>query len=169
MSRITAILVALLVLAVALTAGCTGISGGSEVDAAVVELRAALDAQNLALENTEDVDIEFKDRTFVVTVGVPTRIEYASEKFAESAEHAAMARQHLESAIKTAADKDEVMEYGQYYEAALIIEDVAAYGLTLTAELRQPAPNGTACMVYGGVMDRLLDDQARALQRAGLR
>lgn len=157
----------LLLVLIVLVSGCLGLFSNSDEDAAVKEIQAALDAQELALENCQDLDFAFTDGEFVVTVGVPPRIEYASEKFTESAEHAVKAQQYLTSARDKADNSDEVMKYGQYYEAALFIESVANYGIDLTTELQQPAPNGTLCLANMKTMGSLLEYQNSALQRIG--
>ncbi|MDI6867863.1 MULTISPECIES: hypothetical protein [unclassified Methanoculleus] len=156
------------ILLIVVTVGCVSTPAETATDAAVRELRAAVNAQNAGLGNITNIDSEFVDGKFVVYSSDPAGIMYAHEKFVESAEHVERAKQHLGEARRNMDNSEDLLMNGRMFQAALIVDNIAQRGISLTTELGKPSPNATSCMVDAGLIERYLPERDDMLRLAGV-
>ena len=158
------------ILLVVATAGCVSSPAETATDAAIKELLAAVEAQDIGLGNITNIGYGFVDGEYVVYSSDPAGLMYAHEKFVESAEHVESAKQHLGEARQNmyVDDSENLLRNGRMFQAALVVGDIAQRGISLTSELWQPSPNATASMVDAGLICRYLPERDDMLRRAGL-
>jgi hypothetical protein len=158
------------ILLIVATAGCVSSPAETATDAAIKELLAAVEAQDIGLGNITNIGYGFVDGEYVVYSSDPAGLMYAHEKFVESAEHVESAKQHLGEARQNmyVDDSENLLLNGRMFQAALVVEDIAQFGINLTSELQQTSPNATACIVNAELIYRFIPERDDMLHLAGL-